>query len=69
MTPNFTVSSISLLWWRVPQVGSVAGDAAAAARFRAALAAKEEVEHRLETELAAAHAQAASYEHRCVLGY
>lgn len=45
----------------------MAGDAAAAARFRAALAAKEEVEHRLETELAAARAQAASYEHRCVL--
>ncbi len=50
-----------------PQAGSVAGDAAAAARFRAALAAKEEVEHRLETELAAARAQAASYEHRSVL--
>ncbi|BDA42038.1 Autophagy-related protein 11 [Coccomyxa sp. Obi] len=46
------------------EAGSVAGDAAAAARFRAALAAKEEVEHRLETELAAARAQAASYEHR-----
>ncbi len=42
----------------------MAGDAAAAARFRAALAAKEEVEHRLETELAAARVQAASYEHR-----
>ncbi|EIE22022.1 hypothetical protein COCSUDRAFT_48029 [Coccomyxa subellipsoidea C-169] len=46
------------------EAGSVAGDAAAAARFRAALAAKEEVEHRLETELAAARVQAASYEHR-----
>ncbi|CAL8460904.1 g435 [Coccomyxa elongata] len=46
------------------EAGSMAGDLAAAARFRAALAAKEEVEHRLETELAAARAQAASYEHR-----
>ncbi len=37
---------------------------AAVARFRAALAAKDEVEAHLESELAAARAQAASYEHR-----
>ena len=39
-------------------------DQAAVARFRAALAAREEVEAHLESELAAARAQAASYEHR-----
>jgi hypothetical protein len=39
-------------------------DHAAVARFRAALAAKDEVEAHLESELAAARAQAASYEHR-----
>lgn len=50
------------------QAGSALGDGAAAARFRSALAAKEDVEHRLETELAAARAQAASYEHRCDRG-
>ena len=43
---------------------SVAGEREVAARFRAALAAKEEVEARLESDLAAARAQAASYEHR-----
>jgi hypothetical protein len=42
----------------------LAGEREAAARFRAALAAKEEVEARLESDLAAARAQAASYEHR-----
>lgn len=57
--------SLTLLWSSSLQAGSVTGDAAAAARFRAALAAKEELEHRLETELAAARVQAASYEHRC----
>ncbi len=41
-------------------------DQAAVARFRAALAAREEVEAHLESELAAARAQAASYEHRRV---
>ena len=39
-------------------------DHAAVVRFRAALAAKDEVEAHLESELAAARAQAASYEHR-----
>lgn len=43
---------------------STTSDQAAVARFRAALAAKDEVEAHLESELAAARAQAASYEHR-----
>ena len=43
---------------------STSTDQAAVARFRAALAAKDEVEAHLESELAAARAQAASYEHR-----
>ena len=47
----------------VMQAGS-AMDQAAVLRFRAALAAKDEVEAHLESELAAARAQAASYEHR-----
>ena len=45
------------------QAGSTM-DQAAVSRFRAALAAKDEVEAHLESELAAARAQAASYEHR-----
>ncbi len=53
--------------WVAPQAqaASVAGEREAAARFRAALAAKDDVQARLETDLAAARAQAASYEHRC----
>ena len=39
-------------------------DQAAVSRFMPALAAKYEVEAHLESELAAARAQAASYEHR-----
>ena len=47
----------------IMQAGSTM-DQAAVSRFRAALAAKDEVEAHLESELAAARAQAASYEHR-----
>jgi hypothetical protein len=39
-------------------------DREAADRFRAALAARDDVEARLENELATARAQAASYEQR-----
>ena len=52
-----------LLMFIVVQAGS-SMDQAAVLRFRAALAAKDEVEAHLESELAAARAQAASYEHR-----
>lgn len=49
---------------RLSLQASPSADQAAVARFRAALAAREEVEAHLESELAAARAQAASYEHR-----
>lgn len=47
------------------KAGSLATDHDAAERFRKALAARDVVEARLESELAAAKAQAASYEYRC----
>ena len=48
----------------IPMQAGSSMDQAAVSRFRAALAAKDEVEAHLESELAAARAQAASYEHR-----
>jgi len=62
---HFVLCFHDIIWrFSLSVQASTSTDQAAVARFRAALAAKDEVEAHLESELAAARAQAASYEHR-----